>query len=247
MRAHASWGRVIGAIVVAIVLLSLGAWLLLGAADPEVDVPFEVARAILNLIGALIIAGILAAVLARVAADRSAREEAHRSLTVTLQELKAAYERVQVARFHLQARTTPLTLVQQLPTFMEARALLHRVQRDRFVLGTTVEHHVQDMLDYITLIANEYRHNAVSVTQAALEEEALMQRIRDGEKAAIGDCPRLKTSSFPTTTAMLLEEPTDLQLPGTAPWKNQPFHVNYRAARRFLQASMDAVAPRDAQ
>lgn len=247
MRKHATWGTVAVGIALAIAILAFATWHLLQAAGPNVDIPFELAKATMSLISALVIAGLLSALLAWVAAGRSSREEPHQALTVDLQELKAAYERVQVARFYLQARTTARALVEQLPTFMEARALLHRVQRDRFVLGTEVEHQVQDMLDYITAIANEYRDHASRVVQASLEEEALMQHIRDGEPEAVGDGARLEPATFPRITAMLADESAGDSEHAATPWKQQSFHLNYRSARDSLQASMEALAPRRGQ
>jgi len=99
------------------------------------------------------------------------------------------------------------------------------------------------MLDYITIIANEYRDNADNIVQAVLEEEGLRERIREGRAEKIGTGPRLDSATFPAITAMLRDE----QSTEGPSWKDQPFHVNYRSARNSLQASMEAVAPGRAQ
>jgi hypothetical protein len=242
-----NWTRVLVAVIGAIAVLGVVAGVLLSKAESSVDVPLEVSKAVLNLIGALIIAGVLSAVLAKVAADRAERDERYRSLVASLQGLKAAYERMQVARFYLQASPTARTLIGQLPTFMEAREKLHRVQRDRFVLGTPTEENIQLMLDYISALAEEYRDNAVEVTQAALAEDGLRDRIRDGQEGSVSEVAPLSSNTFIALAAFVREDGRDVSdiedRYGGTTWRGQPYHQNYKVARDALQGLIDASAP----
>ena len=115
----------LSAIFVALAVI-LGA--LLASAQTSIDVPLEIAKAVLTLMTAVLITGVLSFVLSDRNARRARLEDRERVLTSALQNLKAGYERVQVARFYLTASRTASMLQEQISKVSESRTLLHLVQ-----------------------------------------------------------------------------------------------------------------------
>ncbi|WP_284746121.1 hypothetical protein [Amycolatopsis sp. RTGN1] len=234
---------IIGLISLVVVLLVL-VGIFLAHARPETDIPLEVAKVGMNLTVAVLITGVLSVLVGRraeeraraekEASERTAREEERASaLAGALRELKAGYERVQVARFYLRARTTGKTFGEQIEAFSDARAHLHRVQRERFVLGTDVEKCVQRMLDYLNGVLDEYRHNYSRITSYALDEERVRQRILNGADADLSAFPSLPAEEFVAVARIVVDEDG---------WKETAFHRNYHDAKHQLLDRM-AVRP----
>src|SRR5947209_7538726 len=101
--------RLIVSLMSLVVVLGILVEFFLASSKPGADIPLEVAKAGINLIVAVLITGVLSVVLTRHAADRARQEVRASELAGALRELKAGYERIQVARFFLRARTTGKT------------------------------------------------------------------------------------------------------------------------------------------
>ncbi|MEU8638561.1 hypothetical protein AB0C38_40795 [Amycolatopsis sp. NPDC048633] len=215
-------------LVSSIVVLGALAGFFLAVSQPGTDINLELAKVAMNLIAAVLITGGLSAMLARHAADRAQREQKASALAGALRELKAGYECVQMARFFLRARTTGKTFGDQIEVFAKARAHLHRVQRERFVLDSEVDEYVQRMLDYLNGVLSEYQGNYSRITSEGLAEEHLRRRVLDGAEANLSTVPRLPAKEFPAIAGLVDEKN----------WKKTAFHENYRQARKQLQAWM---------
>lgn len=234
-------------------LLGLLAFLVSRSGLTSQQVYREAAKAILTLIVALLITGILSFVLAQRAA-RQARDEAERAaqrardeaeraaqqardddearvLIGALQELKAGYERIQVARFHLSAQPTASALLKHISAISEARSQLHRVQRERFVLDTDVDNAVQLMLNYLTELANEYKANYQWITESALTEERFRKQVVEGSREHLGPVGVLDPARFELFTEFMDD----------ARWRGGEFHRAYRQAKGLLQQWLDRL------
>jgi hypothetical protein len=210
-------------------VLSVLLFVLLARVDPGVDVALELAKAVLTLMTAVLITGVLSAVLGQRNTRQAALDERARVLATALQELKAGYENVQVARFYLSAHRTGRTFEEQIGRLTDARTRLHKVQRERFVLDTIVDEQVQRMLDYITEIANEYRANYLQIARDALAEKRVRDDVEEGRAEDLSAVPLLPGTTFP----MLVEFVDDTM------WRQGDFHQAYRSAKHQLQVWLD--------
>jgi hypothetical protein len=226
--------KLLAGLGIALVVLVVALAWLLSLVDPAVDVPLELAKAVLTLIIAVMVTGVLSAVLSNRGARQAALDERARVLTSALQELKAGYERVQVARFYLAAHRTGEMFRDQIDALTDARARLHKVQRERYVLGTDVDRQAQRMLNYLTAITDEYKTNFVRVAEDALQEERARERAKQQEVIGLTDIAELSPAIFPRLTEFV-----DDSL-----WGAGAFNQNYRLAKRQLQAWLDDGARR---
>lgn len=207
-----------------VAVLAVTAVILFALADPAADVALEVAKATVNLVVAILITGVLSFILTQRNAQQVARDDRAKVLADGLRDLKAGYERVQVARFFLAAHPTGKAFEEQITTFSEARALLHRVQRERFVLGTDVGDQVQFMLDYLTAVTDEYKANYLRITEDRLKEERALERVREGVDKQLAEPAKLQPSLFPRVAA-LIDDTT---------WRQDTFHSAYTGAKTQL-------------
>ena len=88
-------------LIALVALLLFAAWRLISAAGGGANFRLELAQALINLTVALLITGVLSSVLNHRNVERSRRDDRAAVLSGALQNLKAGYERVQVARFFL--------------------------------------------------------------------------------------------------------------------------------------------------
>jgi hypothetical protein len=172
---------------VASVVLILGAavTVLLASANKNVDETLEVAKALVSITGSVAVTGILGVVITTSLARRDhlryQREELARLSSDALQDLKAAFEKAQVARFMLRANPTGGMLFLQAPGLLEARALLQRVQRERSVLGSPADAGAQEMLDAIGDVLQDY-----AAYFYELEESRELEKTRVRESSGQG-------------------------------------------------------------
>jgi hypothetical protein len=209
-----------------VAVLMAGLLVLLALADPSADLALEGAKTVMNLIVAVLITGVLSAVLAQRATNRATAEDRKAVLTGALRNLKAGYEQASLARFHLGANMTAATFIGQVSRLTEARAALHLVQRERYLVGTEVDTQVQEMLDYMRHLADEYRENYPILNEAALREERARRQFVEGELDALPEQPTLSATLFPRVVEFV-------QAPEQ--WRQGAFHQNYRKAKRQLQ------------
>jgi hypothetical protein len=221
--------KVLLALAGLVVVFVVAAVLLFAAAGPSTDVPLELAKALVNLTVAVLITGVLSYVLTQRATRKAQLDDRARVLASALQNLKAGYEHVQVARFFLMAHPTGRTFTEQIANLMEARTYLHRVQRERFVLGTEVDDHVQEMLDYVSDLADEYRHNYTRVVDDVLREERARRRVLEGIDDHLMDIPLLSAEGFPKIAALIDE----------SWWGNNSLHRAYRLSKKKIQDWLD--------
>jgi len=222
-------GRFIASLLAVAAILALILWRVLQSIPDDTALPLEFAKALISLITAVLISGILGAVLAHHNADRARREDRARAFAGALQDLKAGYERVQVARFLLRANPSPRTLKEQVSSFSEARGQLHKVQRTRFVHDTSVEHCVQDMLDAMNGMFDEYRHNHADLSRDALAEERAEKAFLDGRSDRYPAVPTLSEDRFRAVHSFLEDDRA---------WKQGPFHTAYSRAKRTLEEQL---------
>ena len=81
--------------------------LLLPQVKPGTDLALEFAKGVLTLITAILVAGVLSFLLTQFATKQTGRNGKGRRSSRQLQELKAGYERIEVARFLLSAHRYP--------------------------------------------------------------------------------------------------------------------------------------------
>lgn len=194
------------------------------AGSGSADVSFEIAKGLINLAVAVAVTGILTFVLNQRSQERARREEQHEILTEALQELKGGYEEAYQVRFHLATSPTARTLIEQMPGLGRARARLQRVQRERFILDTPVDRATQDMLDYLTDVADEYSANYSDLVRESLLEDRARQRVRSGETEQISLVP-LDPARFGKLYAFMDRDN----------WAVSPFHKSYRIAKDHLR------------
>ncbi|TFV86503.1 hypothetical protein E4P40_12745 [Blastococcus sp. CT_GayMR20] len=219
-------GRFIASLLAVAVVLAVILILVLQSVPDDAVLSLEFAKALISLITAVLITGILGVVLAHHNADRARREDRARAFAGALQDLKAGYERVQVARFLLTANPSARTLMEQVSSFSEARGQLHKVQRTRFVHDTPVEDCVQDMLDAMNGTFDEYRENHAELLRDALAEERAEKAFLDGTTDRY---PAVRTLSKDCFHAL------HLFLEDGEAWKQGPFHRAYSKAKKTLE------------
>ena len=216
--------RVLGSLAVLLAVLIAATGVLLGHADDSVDVSFEIARGLISLIVAVIVTGFVTFLLNRQSQDRARRDERVKTLTGTLQELKAAYEEVSQTRFLLATNPTPKTFIDQIPAIGRARARLQRVQRERFILNTQVDVAAQSMLDYLSRLGQEYRDNHPDIRRDALLEESACDAVRSGTTTEL-KMTHLDRTKYPVVFAL-----TDHDS-----WTAGQFQTSYQEAKRLIQ------------
>jgi hypothetical protein len=220
---------VVGGLLVALVVTVA---LLISAADPATDVPLELAKALINLIVAILITGVLSYVLTQRAAHRARLDDEAQVLAGALRNLKAGYEQVQLARFYLSAHRTGAAFAEQITRLTDARSFLHIVQRERFVMDTDVDDDVQSMLNYVMALANEYRMNYRRIAESALIEERARSRFLDGADSALVELPTLSSAEFPRVDSFIDQEQ----------WTDGEFQQSYKHAKQVLYARLDRIA-----
>ncbi|QFU92065.1 hypothetical protein [Amycolatopsis sp. YIM 10] len=218
--------KLIAALTGTLVLLGGALVVLFLAADPSVDLALEGAKTVMNLIVAVIVTGVLSVALAHRASNRAAHEERKVVLVAALRNLKAGYEQVQLARFFLSAHRTGATLVEQVSRLAEARSFLHLVQRERYLVNTEIDDHVQQMLNYIRGVSDEYLEKYQKIAEAALREERARKQFVDGAVDELPEQPVLCATEFPRLNDFV--QPPEL-------WKLGYFDQNYRAAKGKLE------------
>lgn len=208
-----------------IVLLAAGVAVLLGTSKSAVDIRLEIAKGLVNLIAAIAVTGILAFVLSQRSQAQARHDEKINLLTAALQDLKTAYERVGMARFFMSAHPSPKTFQEQIHAIAQARTVLQRMQRDRYVLGTRLDDLAQAMLTYLSNMAWEYRDNYPCIAVAALQEEQMMERARRGEAVDLSEMYLVLDDRFPMLAAFVSDDK----------WKSSRFQQSYSEAKQLLQ------------
>jgi hypothetical protein len=165
----------IGTAVIVALLVTAG--VLLAVANDAVDRPFEVAKAMIAIAGSVAVTGVLGVListtLARRDDERERRDERARLLTGASQDLKAGFEKGQVARFMLRKNPTGGMLARQASTMLETRALLQRVQREQTVRGTPADTAVQQMLNALgNVLEKDYAPNFFKFEQHRANDTA---------------------------------------------------------------------------
>jgi NhaP-type Na+/H+ or K+/H+ antiporter len=224
-RVIAVFGGVVGVLIIALILL-------IPRIPPGADLALELWKALLTLIVAILTTGFLSFLLAQYNAAQARRDEYARVLTGALQQLKSGYERVQVARFFIAAHRTGKTLSEQIPAISEARSWLHKVQRERFIIGTTIDEDVQSMLDYLTAITNEYKGNYLKVLEARLLEERAQKKLLDEGASDLSAITELPVEHFPILAGMVDDKA----------WTKDAFQKSYSSAKHSLQVLLDEAS-----
>lgn len=225
-------GRVLVPLLLSLAVLTAAFLLLLPQVDDDADVPFELLKAVLSLMTAVLVTGVLSFAISRHQAAQARRDERARVLSAALQGLKAGYERIQVARYHLRANCTAGTFLRQIDAIAEARSLLHRVQRERFIIDTPVDAAVQRMLNALDGVAEDYRRGYPLLTRLDVLEQRLYGLAVAGHPAAIDDVEPLPADEFPHVHNLIGEDT----------WKEGAFHQGYREAKRLLQAMLERAS-----
>jgi hypothetical protein len=121
------------------------------------------------------------------------------SLASARQELKAGFENAQVVRLMVLADPSAMTVLQQYPRLLEARASLQKAQRERFVMLKVKDAAlaIQSMLDELSTLLEEFRLNYSYLRLEGLKEEARMDRVRDGTADYLTLTDVLASGRFP--------------------------------------------------
>jgi hypothetical protein len=208
-------------------LLAVSAVLFLSTADTGVDIGLEIGKTLLTLVSAVLVTGVLTFVLSQLSAREAVRREHERVLVDSLRELKTAYETIQIVRYFLAASPTALSLSQQIRVVLDARAQLHRVQRERLVRDSPADTAIDAMLTYLTQVAAEYKQEFHSITEMALQEEHARDVVRSGAGRLLPQ-PQLPPTAF-TAVYAFIDEST---------WQEGEFNLNYLRAKRHLQSQL---------
>lgn len=207
---------------------------LLQSVGSGVNLPLEVFKALMSLATAVLVTGVLSFLLSQYATQQSRRSERGAIVSAALQELKSGYERIAVARFFLGADPSGRTYQEQIAGMSEARGRLHRVQRERFIIDTDVDTYVQNMLDYLTEVADEYKAHHVRILVDSLVAERRCKEFLESATADEIDLPKLSAHEFPRLFAMLDE----------TRWHQDAFYENYRSAKNALQEQLSQAGVR---
>lgn len=197
---------------------------LLASANKDVDEALEVAKALISVAGSVAVTGVLGVfittTLARRDHARAEREESARLASGALRDLKAAFEKAQIARFMLRFNPTTGMLFEQAPGLLEARALLQRVQRERGLLGTPADEGAQKMLDIIGAVLQEY---AAHYYQLEADREAEKAQASGSREQATDRRAMLTDGSdFPHVLEFIADN------------KSAPFVLAYDRAKKWL-------------
>lgn len=223
--------NLVAAVTGIVIVLTAAIAFLLASANNDVDEALEASKALIAVTGNVAITGILGVVITSTLADRDrqryAREELARLASGALQDLKAAFEKAQVARFMLRSNPTGGMLFEQAPGLLEARALLQRVQRERSVLGSPADHGAQEMLDVIGHVLQEYAAHFYELEADRAFEKANVLAVRDQPGSA---------------TPVLIHDP---RFPSLSRFINDDrlsaLDQGYDKARRWLAARLTEV------
>jgi hypothetical protein len=180
---------------------------LLTAVRPDVDVPLEIAKGLITLAVAVLVTGVLSFVLAERNRELALHEERARVLTTALQDFKAAYEQVHMARFFLKVHPSAKRLDEQISSLNGARERLQRIQRERFVReDQRINGTIQGMLDYLKVLTGEYGRNYLHITHEKLAEEAEHKKIQSGDDIELKERSLLSDPRFAALAAFISDE-----------------------------------------
>lgn len=223
-------GPLIGVIAGLIALIGVFLW------QSNQDVSFEIAKGLMSLTIALIVTGLLSFIITERARRRAKEDDDVQVLVGALQDLKAAFEKVAVARFFLASHPTALGFEQQMPAIAEARQRLQKAQRERLILGTDLGKEFQRMLDYLSHVGEEYLKNYDDILVASLREQGQRDKIKSGERTAMLDAPRLtdKPDIYPCLTEFTRDK-----------WTDTKFHAIYSVLARKLADRIDKILKRN--
>lgn len=197
---------VLGGVLVLLILII--ARLLDASQLSGTDVPLEVAKGLINLAVAIVVTGALsflfASLLAKQNREQSQHDERIRIITAASQDLKAGFERASLARFILSAHPSAKRLTEQLRSLAEARALLQRVQRERFLRDDpSVDRAIQRMLNYLTDLGMEYKEHYEYIASEALAEEADREKVLQGKEERAKPRSLVPDPRFPKLAAFI--------------------------------------------
>jgi hypothetical protein len=217
-------------------VLCLAAGVLAVALSPQGDVPLEIGRALLTLVGVSVVAG-LVSVLVRQVDDRRAERGAWEAL---LRDVIEANSKVEVARLLLRADRTASTYRDQFVELARVRAFLRGV-----TVGQAVEDQerfknaVKEMRRYLDALGTEYEKNYQKVALQQRVDEQLQTKLPadlaagQAVEAALHRPPGWLSvgqmledaERFPLLTAFLEDNR----------FKKSQFRTNYKDAKHFLQ------------
>jgi hypothetical protein len=207
---------------------------LLTAVEPDVDVPFEIARGLITLAVAVLVTGVLSFVLAERNRELAQHEERVRVLVAARQDFKTAYGQVHVARFFLGAHPSAKTLDEQIGTVTGARERFQHVQRERSIgENKHIEAKIQDMLNYLKGLTGEYRENFLYITQERLVEEAEQKQILEGHDPELKDRSLLPDPRFAHLAAFVSEEQ----------YRSSDLFKRYNEVKKWLEKELSHSRP----
>jgi hypothetical protein len=171
--------------------------------------------------------------LAEQARGQAQHDERIRTLTTAWQDFKAGYEHAIMARFFLSTNPSARTLTEQVASLVEARARLHRVQRERFIYDDPgVNEAIKCMLNYLDDLGIEYREQYPYIAREALAEEADREAVLRGEKQEVELKSLLPDPRFRRLAAFILDEKDSSNV----------FQESYEEVKQWLEEQLKPTA-----
>jgi len=230
------------AVACSIVTVIIAAGILLRSARPEADLALEVGKLLIIVAGNITVGGFLSLLVFGQLAERDRENDlGHQraeSLANAQQELKAGFDRVQVARYLLLAEPTAATLVKELPRLFSARESLQRAERERFIVvqHASVRPAIQRMLESLTAVVDEYVKNAAALRAEAIRCERAVELFKADDRRELnlplltGD-PRL-----PNLNAFMSGDTRPAA--GEQRYVHAEFLTNYQMAKNEIETAL---------